>query len=170
MGAKSEVLAKQFEAKVREALRTLEQLSDSEWKKVTEAEQWSVGVTAHHLAGALEPVSNIVKAVVPEQSLSSFRLDMLDEMNARHAKDYADCTKAETIELLEKGAAAAAAAIRGLNDDQLSGMLVTEAPPMTAEQSSPAARSTISMNTSAPSGRRSATEGQGQRQVGRDRR
>jgi len=136
MGTKSEALAKQFEAKARDAMATLEQLSEPDWKKVTAAEHWSVGVTAHHLAGALEPISGMIKAIVAGQQLSGFSLDMLDQMNAQHAKDYANCTKAETIALLEKGAAEAAATIRGLSDDQLakSGTLLTDAPPMTAEQ------------------------------------
>ena len=43
MGAKSEALARQFEAKSREALATLEQLGEADWAKVTEAEKWSVG-------------------------------------------------------------------------------------------------------------------------------
>jgi hypothetical protein len=61
---------------------------------------------------------------------------MLDEMNARHAKEQADCTKAETIALHKKGVAAAAAVVRGLSDDPLakSGIVFTDAPPMTAEQ------------------------------------
>ena len=63
MGTRTEELARQFEAKSRDALATLEKLSDADWKKVTEAEKWSVGVTAHHLASVLEPVSSMIKAV-----------------------------------------------------------------------------------------------------------
>ena len=135
MGAKSEALAKQFEAKVREAMATLEKLSDADWKKVTEAEKWPVGVTAHHLADALESVSKMVKAVVAGQSLEITN-DMLNEMNARHAKEQANCTRAETIELLRKGAAAAAVVIRGLSDEQMAktGVVLQGVPPMTAEQ------------------------------------
>jgi hypothetical protein len=61
---------------------------------------------------------------------------MLDEMNARHAKEHANCTKAETSALLKKGTAAAAAVVRGLSDDQLakSATVLTDVPPMTAEQ------------------------------------
>jgi hypothetical protein len=61
---------------------------------------------------------------------------MLDEMNARHAKEHVHCTKAETIALLQKGAAVASAVIRELSDDQLakSGTVLTDVPPMTAEQ------------------------------------
>jgi hypothetical protein len=136
MGAKSETLAKQFEAKAREAMATLEQLSEADWKKVTAAEKWPVGVTAHHLAGALEPISYMIKAVAAGESLGAFGLEQLDEMNAQHAKDFANCTKAETLALHKTGVAAATAAIRGLSDEQLekSATVLLGVPPMTAEQ------------------------------------
>jgi hypothetical protein len=135
MGAKSEALAKQLETKAREAAAVLERLSDADWNKLTAAERWSVGVTAHHLAGAFEPVSDLVAAVVAGLS-GTLTSAMLDEINARHAKEHAHCTKAETIELLQRGATLAAAMIRGLSDDQLarSGTALVDAPPMTAEQ------------------------------------
>jgi hypothetical protein len=136
MGAKGEALAKQFEAKVQDATALLEKLSDADWKKVTEAEKWSVGVTAHHVAGSHEGIANIIKAVVAGQSMGNFTMDMLHEMNAKHAKEHASCTRAETIALHTKGAAAAAAVVRGLSDEQLakSGTVLAGAPAMTAEQ------------------------------------
>jgi len=136
MGARSEALAKQFQAKVAEATAVIEKLTEADWKKVTAAERWPVGVTAHHVAGAHEPSANILKAVATGQSMGNFTMAMLDEMNAKHAKDCANCTKAETIELHKKGAAVAAAVVRGLSDDQLakSGTVLSDAPPMTAEQ------------------------------------
>lgn len=45
MGAKSEALAKPFEAKVDEATKVIERLSEADWKKTTTAEKWSVGVS-----------------------------------------------------------------------------------------------------------------------------
>src|SRR6266849_2700330 len=87
-----EALARQFEAKAREAAAVLETLSDADWKKVAEAEGWTVGVTAHHLAGALAAVAGIVTAVASGQSLGNFTTGMLDEMNANHAKEHASCT------------------------------------------------------------------------------
>jgi hypothetical protein len=136
MRARSEALAKQFEAKVQEAVAVLDQLSDADWKKVTEAEHWTVGVTAHHLASALEPVADIVSTIASGQSLGNFTRAMLDEMNARHAQEHANCTKADTIGLLKRGAAAAAGVVRGLHDDQVakSGTVFTDAPPITVEQ------------------------------------
>ena len=136
MGAKSEALAKQFEAKAQEAAAVIEKLSDADWKKVTAAEKWTVGVTAHHLARAFEAVAGIITAIVSGQLPGNFSRAMLDEMNANHAKEHANCTKTETIALLKKGAPVAAAVVRGLSDDQLakSGTVFTDAPPMTDEQ------------------------------------
>ena len=136
MKAKSEGLAKHFEAKAQEAVAVIERLSDADWNKVTAAERWTVGVTAHHLAGAFEPVSGIITGIVSGTLPGGFSRAMLDEMNARHAQEHAHCTRPETIALFKKGASMAAAVVRGLSDDQLakSGAVFTDAPPMTAEQ------------------------------------
>jgi hypothetical protein len=136
MGAKGEALARQFEAKAQEAADVLEKLSDADWKKVTEAEKWSIGVTAHHLAGSYERVPDIATGLAAGQSFGNFTRKMLDERNAQHAKDFAGCKKEETLALHRKGAAKAAAVVRGFSDEQLarSGVLFTDAPPMTVEQ------------------------------------
>jgi uncharacterized protein (TIGR03083 family) len=137
MGAKAEALARQFEGKARDAVATLEKLGDADWKKVTAAERWTVGVTAHHLARGLEAVAGIVTGLVSGgPPRGNFTRAMLDDMNAQHAKEHAACTRAETLALFQKGAATAFAVVRSLNDDQLakSGTVFTDAPPMTAEQ------------------------------------
>src|ERR1700675_1926075 len=105
MGTKSDVLATRVETKAREAGPTLEKLSDADWRKVTEAEKWTVGVTAHHLAGGLEAVSGIITGIVAGKAPDNFTMGMLDQKNAQHAKEHANCTKAETAALLKKGAA-----------------------------------------------------------------
>jgi len=64
MGAKTDALATQIEGKAREAIATIQKLGDADWKKVTAAEKWTVGVTAHHLAGGLEAVAGIVSGLV----------------------------------------------------------------------------------------------------------
>jgi hypothetical protein len=136
MGARAESLAKQFEAKAAEMTAALAKLSDADWKKVTAAEKWPVGVTAHHVAGGHEAIAGIVKTIASGQSIPNFTGAMLDEMNAKHAREHAACTKAETLALHEKGAAAAAATVRALSDTDLgrSGTVLTGMPPMTAQQ------------------------------------
>ena len=136
MGAKAEALAKQFEAKVQEATRVLEKLSDAEWKKMTAGEKWSVGVTAHHVAMAHAGIAGLIKSLASGQHKASMTIDDLHTMNAQHAKDFANVGKAETVALHKKNAADAAAVVRGLDDAALarSAQLLKGAPPMTAEQ------------------------------------
>jgi Mycothiol maleylpyruvate isomerase N-terminal domain len=136
MGVKGEAFARQFEAKVEEATALLEKLSDVDWKKTTAAEKWTVAVTAHHIASSYEPATHIIKTIAAGQALPHFTPQLLDERNARHAREFADCTKPETIALHKKGAAAAAAAVRDLSDAELAttGIVFTGMPPVSAEE------------------------------------
>jgi len=136
MTARGETLARQFETKVQEATSVFERLSDADWKKLTAAENWPVGVVAHHIATSHEGIGGILKALADGKPGPNIPKEALDAMNATHAREHANCTKAETIALHKQGAAAAAAVVRGLSDDQLakSGKVLAEAPPMSAEQ------------------------------------
>ena len=136
MGARAESLAKQFETRAAEMSKALGQLTDADWKKVTAAEKWSVGVTAHHVASSHEAIAGILKTLAAGRSIPGFTLDMLHDGNAKHAREFANCTKAETLALHEKGVAAAAATVRALSDAELesSGTVFTGAPSMTTQQ------------------------------------
>src|SRR5262245_38862509 len=136
MGARAEALAKAFEAKVDEMTAAIEKCSDADWKKVTAAEKWPVGVTAHHVAGAHEGISGLVKTMASGQQLPSLTMAMIDEGNAKHAKDFANVTKAETLALHRKNAAAAAASVRGIGDADLdrSASVLVGMPAMTTQQ------------------------------------
>lgn len=136
MGAKSEALAKQYEAKVQEATAAMEKISEADWKKTTAAEKWTVGVVAHHVAGGHEGISGIIKTVAGGQSIPNFTMDMLDGMNAKHAQEFANVGKAATVALHKKNAATAAEMVRGLSDADLarSGTVLTGMPPMSVEQ------------------------------------
>ena len=119
MGAKAEALAKQFEAKVQEATAVLEKLSDADWKKVTSAEKWPICVVAHHIATGHEGIGGLVKSAASGQHKPSFGMKELDQMNAQHAKDFANAGKTETLALHKKNAATAASIVRGLDDAAL---------------------------------------------------
>ena len=135
MGSKGEDYAKQLEVKADGAVAVLEKLSDTDWKKTTAAEKWTVAATAHHIARSYEPITHIIKTLAAGQALPHFTPQMLDEMNAQHAKEFASCSKGDTIDLLKKGAASTAAMLRSLSDAELakSGTVFAGLPPMTAE-------------------------------------
>ena len=59
-----------------------------------------------------------------------------DLLNVKHAQEHANCTKAETVALHKKNAAAAATIVRGLDDAQLdrTGTVLAGMPAMSAAQ------------------------------------
>ena len=134
MTARGETLARQFETKVQEATSVFERLSDADWKKLTAAENWPVGVVAHHIATSHEGIGGILKALADGKPGPNIPKEALDAMNATHAREHANCTKAETIALHKKNAAAAAAMLRGLGDAALDqrGPVLAGVPPMSA--------------------------------------
>jgi hypothetical protein len=136
MGAQGEALAKKFEAKVLEATAVLERLTEAEWRTVTSAEKWPVGVVAHHIAVSHELIAGLVKGLADGKPGPNIPMDTIHAMNARHAEEHAACTKADTLALHRANAAAAAALVRGLDDAALerSGTVLAGMPPMTAGQ------------------------------------
>jgi DinB superfamily len=136
MGAKAEALAKQFEAKAKEATSVLEKLSDADWKKMTQGEKWSVGVTAHHLAQSHAGIAGLIKSLASGQHTASISMDDINAGNAKHAKDFANVGKADTVALHKKNVAEAAAVVRSLDDAALarSAAALKGMPPMTTEQ------------------------------------
>jgi DinB superfamily len=136
MGAKGEALAKQFESKAHEAAAVLEKLSDADWKKVAQGEQWSVGVIAHHIAQSHAGIAGLIKSMASGQHTASISMDDINAGNAKHAKDFASVGRAETVALHKKNAAEAAAIVRGLDDTALarSAPALKGMQPMTTEQ------------------------------------
>ena len=119
MGSQAESLARSVEQANGELVSLLERCSDEQWRASCRAEAWPVGVTAHHVAGGHEALSNFVRLLASGQPLPPITSEMLDRMNAEHAEQYADCGRAETIELLRRNGEAAAETVRRLSDEQL---------------------------------------------------
>lgn len=119
MGARAEELGKKFDESCREMNRVVESLSDADWKKVTASEKWSVGVVAHHAAEAHAGIAGLVEKMAKGQPLPGLTMDMINAGNAKHAKEQANCTKAETLALLKANGGKASAIVRGLSDAEL---------------------------------------------------
>ena len=135
MGQRSQALAEQFEQANRQMIAAIEHCSEAQWKTKTSGEQWSVGVVAHHVAQGHEAVAGLVRMTANGQPLPPMTMDTIHQMNAEHAKQYANATKDETLALLRKNAAAAASTVRGLSDEQLDRSApLLGGPPMTAQQ------------------------------------
>jgi hypothetical protein len=76
-------------------------------------------VAAHHVAVSHPALSGLIQAIGNGQPLPPITAELRYQGNAQHAQQFAGCTKEETLELLRANGAAAAAAVRGLIDEQL---------------------------------------------------
>jgi hypothetical protein len=63
-------------------------------------------------------------------------METFHDLNAKHAREHATATKAETVALHKKNATAAASVVRGLSDQQLarSATVLQGMPAMSVEQ------------------------------------
>jgi len=136
MGTRAEELARKFDEASREMNRLVEGLSDADWKKVTSAEKWPVGVVAHHVAEGHANISGLVHLVAKAQPMPGLTMDMIHANNAAHAEAHADVTKAAALALLKANGEKASAVVRGLTDVELdrSASVLVGMPAMTAAQ------------------------------------
>ena len=135
MGARAEQLASKFDQSCREFTGVVEKLSDAEWKKETASEKWSVGVVAHHVAGGCAVIAGLAHKVAKGEALPGLTMDMIHDMNAKHSKEQANVTKADTLALFKTSAANASGTVRGLSDGELDrSASLLGGPPMTAAQ------------------------------------
>jgi hypothetical protein len=119
MGSQAEVLAAQLEAAIDEAAAAIEGCSDERWSALNAADGWSVGVTAHHIAGSVEGTYGLAQAIADSRPVPPITRELLDAGNARHAREFAGCTKAETVALLRGSSQDILAQLRALSDEQL---------------------------------------------------
>jgi hypothetical protein len=111
-------LARQFEDANREFTETVGSVSDEDWRNLCPAENWTVGVTAHHVASSYSLAVEVLQALAVGEA-RPVTMKMLDELNAEHALQYAGCTREETVRLLRSDGEKAVGAIRSLSDEAL---------------------------------------------------
>jgi uncharacterized damage-inducible protein DinB len=135
MSERAQALAEQFEQANNAAIATVEGCSDEQWRRHVESENRSVGVVMHHIAIAHPIIAGWVMAAARGQD-AGVEHGWVDQLNAQHAREQANCSKAETLDLLRRNGEAAARVVRALDDSQLdsSATIITGSRPMTARQ------------------------------------
>jgi hypothetical protein len=119
MTRRSEVLAARLEQGVRELTALARTLNDDQWKTKIPHDGRTVGVCVHHV-GTMYPIEiELAQKLGAGQAVEGVTWDAVHELNANHAREHANCTKEEAIDLVQRNSAAAAAAVRALSDEQL---------------------------------------------------
>lgn len=96
-------------------------LNEAEWQSRVPGDGRRLGVVVHHVATMYPLEIELARTLAAGQPVEGVTQELVDQINATHAKENDAVTKEQALELLRKNSAAAAAAIRSLTDDDLDG-------------------------------------------------
>ena len=122
MSTRSEALAARIEEGAKGLATFAQGLSDSEWKTPVPGgsgrDSRPVGVAVHHVA-SVYPVEIDLARTIGSGKPVDVTWEAVADMNAKHAQENANVSKADAIALLNKNSKAAADAVRSFTDEQL---------------------------------------------------
>ena len=119
MNERSNALAERLEHGAQALAECASALTTAEWQTPVRKDGRKIGVIVHHVATMYGLEIQLAQQIAGGNPVEGVTADVVDDVNARHARENDAVTKEATIELLRRNSAAAAAAIRALSDDQL---------------------------------------------------
>ncbi|HET9775356.1 MAG TPA: DinB family protein [Gemmatimonadaceae bacterium] len=119
MKQRTYLLAERLEEGARALANFANTLTDEEWQLPIPHDGRKVGVVVHHVASMYPIEIEIAQKAARGEPIVGVTWDIVNDINARHANEFADVTKAEAIDLLRRNSHVAASAIRALNDEDL---------------------------------------------------
>ena len=119
MSQRAKNLSERIKSFADEVITFVENLTDSDWTKISDWEKWSVGVTARHIGAGHFAISKMAAMIVRGEDLPPLSMDQINAMSEKDSREHADCTKVEALELLRKNSVELAAFAAGLTDDEL---------------------------------------------------
>jgi len=96
-----------------------EGLSDSEWRTPVVGDGRTVGIVVHHVASTYPLEIELAQVLASGKSITEATMEVVDQMNAAHSKEYANVEKQETLELLKQNSNFAADSVRAFTDGDL---------------------------------------------------
>jgi hypothetical protein len=119
MSSRANALAERLERGARELAAFALTLTDSEWRSRVPGDGRRIGVVVHHVAYMYPIEIQVAQKVAEGQPVVGLTWDDVHQINAGHARDNDGVTRDEALDLLRRNSAAAAVAIRELDDEQL---------------------------------------------------
>lgn len=109
-----------FESLQAQTVSTISGCTDEQWQRTTIAEGWTVAATAHHLAIVQQAFVGIVEQLAAGETYTpNVDMEQIHESNAKHARDYAQADRDETLEVFETSGADMVKLIRAFDDEAL---------------------------------------------------
>jgi hypothetical protein len=119
MSERSDALADRLEEGASALAEFASTLTTAEWQARVPKDGRKIGVVVHHVASVYPLEIQLAQTLAGGTPITGVTPDVVDQMNAAHAREHDAVTKQTALELLRRNSAAAAAAIRSLGDEQL---------------------------------------------------
>jgi len=120
VGRRSSLLADRIEEGAALLADFAEGLSEEEWHApVSATDRRSVGLIVHHVASMYPIEIDVARAIANGQAVTDVTWHAVAELNAKHAHEHADESKATALELLRRNSHEAANAVRMYTDEEL---------------------------------------------------
>src|SRR5205809_124479 len=122
MGRRAESLATRIEEGAAGLAALAQGLSETEWRTPVAGsgrDGRSVGVIVHHVASVYPIEIDLARTIASGKAVAGVTWEVVADLNAKHAQDQAEVTKAAALELLRRNSREAAAAVRAFTDDEL---------------------------------------------------
>lgn len=94
-------------------------LTEAEWQSRVPKDGRKIGVVVHHVASMYPIEIQVAQTVARGEAVEGLTSEVVDKINAEHAKEHDGVTKEETLDLLRRNSATAAAAVRAFTDEDL---------------------------------------------------
>lgn len=118
MSHRAESLATRLEEGAALLRELAEGLTEAEWNtRVRDGR--TVGVIVHHVASMYPIEMDAARAIASETPVTDVTWEVVADINAKHAREYAGVTKTEALALLQRNSGDAAAGIRRFTDAEL---------------------------------------------------
>src|SRR5580765_8313280 len=119
MSRRAESLASRIEEGAAGLAAFAEGLSDAEWgTPVSATDRRTVGQIVNHVALVYPIEVDLARAIAKGNAVTDVTWQVVAEVNAGHAREHANVTKAEALDLLRSNSRQAADAVRGFSDEE----------------------------------------------------
>jgi hypothetical protein len=120
LSRRAELLAVRIEEGAAGLAEFVAGLSDGEWDApVSATDRRTVGQIVNHVALVYPIEIDLARAIASGNAVIDVTWQVVVELNARHALEYAKVTKTEALELLRKNSRQAAERVRAFSDEEL---------------------------------------------------
>ncbi len=119
MSTRANALADRLEQGASALAALAGRLTDAEWNTRLPKDGRKIGVVVHHVAFMYPLEIQLAQKLAARKPVAGVTWDDVHAINAGHARENDAVTRKAALELLRQNSEAAAAAIRGLSDEEL---------------------------------------------------